>query len=676
MNAFQFLPVKLALCVLLGILLGYYLDPTPIVSLVIAGTSVLTLGLIYKLKKNQNTFYYGAIFLLAAISIGVFSFSLTQPKNKANHYQQYDTGEKTIWHVKVLEVLKSTEFSHRYIVRIRAVGENLTSGNVVVNTPKDSINFPLFVDQEFSFYGNSTPIGAPKNPYQFNYKNYMKVLGVTHQINIDDLSTTVFSKSRRTIYGMAASLRNTISKDLKKAGITPEAHQIMEALLLGQRNDISPVIYDNYKKAGAVHILAVSGLHIGILLLLLQFLLKPLHFLPHGKVIKLILIVCTLWGFAILAGLSASIVRAVTMFSFLAYASFLNRPTNTYNILALSLLAIVLVEPRMVFQVGFQMSYIAVFAIVWIYPLLQNVWKPKNWFVQKTWQILSVSIAAQLGVLPISLYYFHQFPSLFFVSNLIIIPFLGLLLGLGIAVIGLALVQSLPPFLASGYSFLIACMNTVIAWVAKQETFVFSDISFDGIQLVLWYFILIFILQLAQKLKPQTILLLFLGIIGLQSYALLNTHRGQQKNTLWIGHKTRNTVLLHHRKKQLTVMTTDSLETVSMVRNYAVGERLTHIYYKPLKNSYEVNTTPLTVLDSTGLYSLKTKPHGIILLTESPEIHLERLITDIQPKVIVADGSNYRSLVRLWKASCKKQKIPFHYTGEKGAFRYEAVITN
>ena len=253
---------------------------------------------------------------------------------------------------------------------------------------------------------------------------------------------------------------------------------IIQALLLGQRNSISTETYDNYKDAGAVHILAVSGLHIGILLLLLQFLFRPLEILPKGRTIKLVVIVLLLWCFAFLAGLSASVVRAVTMFSFVAYALYLNRPSNTFNILALSMFFILLLfNPMLLFQVGFQMSYAAVFSIVWIYPMLQRFWTPKNSVLQKIWQLLSVSIAAQLGVLPISLFYFHQFPGLFFISNLLIVPFLGLLLGMGILVMVLALLDILPDFLVLWYNRIISLMNSVVEWVAQQEAFIFKNIS-------------------------------------------------------------------------------------------------------------------------------------------------------------------------------------------------------
>ena len=162
---------------------------------------------------------------------------------------------------------------------------------------------------------------------------------------------------------------------------------------LATSNNISRGIpedtYNNYQNAVAVHILAVSGLHVGILLLIREFLLSMIERIRRGKMLKLMLVVGLLWSYAFIAGLSHSIVQAVTMFSFLAYSMYLNRPTDPFNIIALSILFILLINPLFLFQVGFQMSYGAVIAIVWVYHKLQRFWYPDNFVVRKIWQLLS-----------------------------------------------------------------------------------------------------------------------------------------------------------------------------------------------------------------------------------------------------------------------------------------------
>ena len=184
----------------------------------------------------------------------------------------------------------------------------------------DSITQIFKVDDELIVFGKLDEINPPLNPHQFDYKSYLKGLGISHQLRLNTDTFFLMENPSTTIYGVVASVRSKIIDKLKQANFGTEELGIIQALLLGQRNDISAETYNNYKNAGVVHILAVSGLHIGILLLLLQFLLRPLERLPKGKTLKLIAIVALLWCFALLAGLSASVVRAVTMFSLVAYA--------------------------------------------------------------------------------------------------------------------------------------------------------------------------------------------------------------------------------------------------------------------------------------------------------------------------------------------------------------------
>lgn len=607
--------------------------------------------------------------MLTTICMGILSISLWQPKNRPDHYTHQDLREAHTWHIKIQEVLKSTNFSDRYIGIVKNRDNKKASGKLILNRPTDSTKQQHIVDDELIIYTKLYDLRHPLNPYQFNYKNYLSNLGIYHQVQLKPNNHFPLKNTTSTVYGIAASIRNKISSKLKQANFGADELGIIQALLLGQRNDISEATYNNYKNAGAVHILAVSGLHIGIILLLLQFLLQPLERLPRGKTMKLIVIVLLLWGFALLAGFSASVVRAVTMFSFVAYALYLNRPSNTFNILALSMFTILLlINPMLIFQVGFQMSYAAVFAILWIYPLLQRFWFPKNILIRKIWQLLSVSIAAQVGVLPISLFYFHQFPGLFFVSNLLIVPFLGLILGMGILVILLALLNTLPDFLVSIYDTLIRIMNQAIAWVAQQEGFLFQNISFDSVQLIAAYGVLItLILVLTKSTYKRTIGFLCCAI-GFQLWTFYSAYDSQKKEQLFVAHQTKNSVLLHQKGNILSIFSTNKNAPKRLTTNYAIAKRIDSITHLTLRNSYTFEDKNLIIIDSLGVYPPPKAKPDYLLLTQSPKINLERLIDSLHPKYIIADGSNYKTYIKRWAASCKKRKLPFHYTGEKGAY--------
>ena len=670
MRLLRFVPIKLTLLLVLGILLGSWLGVKIVLSSVLVLIFTILLATVFLKETNRKGIAFGIIMAALTVALGILSIALSNPYNYSTHYSKQESN-KGNWHLKITEVLKPTSFSRRYFAKVVSLNGKQVSGRLLLSKSLDSSKQTLQVDEEILLYASVEKIYPPLNPHQFNYKKYMNGLGYHDQISLNENNFQVLPDFKRTVYGLAASYRNKIITELEKTDFGKEELSIIKALLLGERGDIPKETYEDYKNAGAVHILAVSGLHIGILLLLLQYVLRPLEMLPHGKKIKLAVTVTLLWGFAFLAGFSASVIRAVTMFSFVAYALYLNRPSNTFNILALSMFFILLViDSNLLFQVGFQMSYAAVFAIVWIYPLLQKIGSPRNRILKKIWQLLLVSVAAQLGVLPIGLFYFHQFPGLFFISNLVIVPALGLILGLGILVTLLALLNILPEILVTLYNSMIQLMNSIISWVAAQEAFIFKNVSFDGIQLVLAYVILISFVLFMNKSNFRRAVILGLAIIGFQAYLLFAEFRSGQKENLYVLHQSGNSVILQQSGKNMGLFTNDSVRGRLLADNFKVAERMKSISFRCLENSYKALGKDIYIMDSLAIYPPETGSIDYLLLTQSPKINLERLVDSLNPKNVIADGSNYKSYIERWKNTCAKKKIPFHYTGEKGSYKF------
>ena len=671
MKLLAFIPIKLTLLLILGILIGHFFSFNPVHLLINTITLFILLSAVFILERKTNTRLFGFIAAIAFISLGIYSYTSEQLQNRANHYTKITSQEGGAWTLKINEVLKPNHYSHRYFATVKSIGDKKISGSLLITIPNDSTNTTLQVDDEFLTFANIQAINEPLNPHQFNYKKYLENIGVYHQLKISSSQFIKVEKPKTTLFGIASKVRNHIIDKLKKENFGTDELGVIQALLLGQRSDISEETYTNYQKAGAVHILAVSGLHIGILLLLIQFLLSPLRHIPKGRTIILILSVLFLWGFAFLAGLSASIIRATTMFTFVAYALYLNRPSNSFNILALSILFILLfINPNLLFQVGFQMSYAAVFAILWIFPLLKKLWFPKNKFVRYFWQLLCVSIAAQLGVLPISLYYFHQFPGLFFISNLIIVPALGIILGMGILVIFLSLLNWLPSQLAWFYNGIINVMNNLIGWVAKQESFIFSSISFDFGQLILSIIMIVLFIKACSLISYKRIALFLISLFCFQSYTSFQKLEASKATEAIVLHQTKNSILFNRSGRHLSILSNSTEMANNLISDYQTAERIKSIRFDSLKNSYSLKNGTLLILDSTGIY-FKSESIEKILLTQSPRINLKRFIDSIKPKEIIADGSNYRSYIERWRLTCLKNKIPFHYTGEKGAYYIE-----
>ena len=568
------------------------------------------------------------------------------------------------------KVLKPGNYHYKYIAEVIQIDHQKTTGSVLINIEKDSVASFFKIGDRILLKNKFIAIKESLNPYQFNYKNYLAKQGIHQQAYATKQELLLLDQTSTSFLEFIAAFRLKIQQSLQQYDFSEDELAIMNALLLGQRQDISKELTANYSKAGAIHILAVSGLHVGIILWMLSFVLKPLGRYKKGKVIKLVLVLLFLWFFAVLAGMSASVTRAVTMFSAIAIGQFFNKRNAIEQSLIFSMFLLLLLKPLFLFDVGFQLSYLAVFGIIWVQPVFYQLWKPKYYIIDKGWQLITVSTAAQLGVLPISLFYFHQFPGLFFLSNLLIIPFLGVILGTGIIVLGLSYLTILPVFLVDIYGGIISILNRLVAFIARQEAFLFSDISFSFIKMFFSYLVIIACFQFFLKRNAKRCLFFLSSVLIFQSVFFYEKYHNEKNNEFIVFHKSRNSIVGIRTGSFLEVYNDmDSLVTKqNLLKNYKVGENIQYQNYQKLPTILQLNKQIILFIDTAGVYNLTDLRQPIVLLRQSPKINLERLINRLQPTIIIADGSNYKSYVRRWKATCLKLQIPFWSTNEQGAY--------
>lgn len=242
---------------------------------------------------------------------------------------------------------------------------------------------------------------------------------------------------------------------------------IASALILGVTDGLDNELTQAYAASGAMHVLAVSGLHVGIIYGIILLVLRPLTRNQKGKWVVALLSIFLLWGYAMVTGFSPSVLRAVTMFSFVALARPLNYRTNIYNILAVSAFCLLLINPYLIMSVGFQLSYLAVIGIVYLQPLVYRLWSPRSLFLDKIWQITCVSLAAQLATFSLGILYFHQFPVYFLFSNLFVIPgAIGILLS-GIMLLALSSFTAVAEVVGYFLTWLIKGLNYLVLTVEQ-----------------------------------------------------------------------------------------------------------------------------------------------------------------------------------------------------------------
>lgn len=667
----QFPLTRITIGFVIGILFANYfkfLTPTIGFVLLCFTFSLFTIAFYRSKKQFLPNNFFGLTTYFLSFSVGISTLLIhsgwQQKDNYIHHIKSSET--KHIIEVVLREKLKSTANYHRYIALVNNVDGKSCSGKLMVNFNTAAFENDFKIGTPLQINNQLILPNPPLNPDQFDYGKYLLQKSILAQTFLDPSHVKTHVSLVRDAFFYADLIRATIRNNLKKSNFNTKELNILMALLLGQQQDIDSEIVSDYQFAGAIHILSVSGLHVGFVLLFLNFLLQGFPNSKRNSYYKLAVTLFALWGFAVLAGLSPSVIRSVTMFSFVAVGLHLKRQSNIFHTLLVSLLLILLFEPSFLFDVGFQLSYVALFSILWMQPLLDKIWQPKNKIANYFWQILTVSFAAQIGTLPLSLYYFHQFSGLFFITNVIVIPFLSVIMAMGIVVMLLACVDFVPKFLAVSLEWWIAILNKIIGSIASLEQFVLKDIPLNAILLWSLYFVIIALVFCFKKASFQRIAIVLMAILLLQASYFGSRWKAQQQEEWIVFNVKRATLIVERNGSDVAVFTNADLRKNNALQSYMTANFCKIDKVKPITNLASFRNKKILIIDSLGNYP-RANP-DVMLLRDSPRINLDRVFKTCKPKVMVADASNYKSYVALWKVTCLKEKIPFHYTNEKGFY--------
>ena len=668
----KFPTLNITLCVVLGILASNEVKPDINSACLLVSLLFIPFLLFFWLsnKKAIFRFYFGLSAYLLSFFVGFMVYSLHFKHNQPLHYSNELKNEKSLVGGVISEKIRPNKFTHKYFLEVETVDKIDKTGKLLILLSKKDAKKEFQIGDVILAYAFVKPIIRPHNPYQFDYAAHLEKKDVFHQLYLEDNNYSVVS-CEKNLYYKLEQIRNVIVTKLENANISSNRLEIIKALFLGQRQDIDQETNNQYSQAGAIHILAISGLHIGILLFFFKTLLKPLERFRYGKIILPFLLIFILWSFALLSGLSASVVRAVTMFSFITIGMYMRRETNIYNTLGSSILLILLIRPNFLFDVGFQLSYCAVFSIVTIQPLFAKLWKSSNKIIQYFYDILTVSFAAQIGVLPLSLYYFHQFPGLFFLTNLVVIPLLTLILVCGMIALLFAVMRIPTEIFIHLLSFLVGLMNRYVAFISSLEKFIIKGIPFNLTLLFSSLLALIGIVLWFKKPKFNRILIALICILLFQLSIIGSLEYHKSNDEFIIFQYPKQTILAKKTNNSLTILSNEKdIADNYVLKNYLQANFGQIGSVTKLKNILQINDTKILVIDKEGIYRIPIKPN-IILLTQSPKINLERVIEELNPAIIIADGSNYKYLLENWQQTCLQKNIPFHSTSEKGYYKIE-----
>ncbi len=611
-----------------------------------------------------RTFFWG----IAFFCLGVCTAHIDQLLPE-KHYSKYISPGINEIKIELHQRLRGNQRNHRFYAEVTAINELPTEGMILVQIKKDSSLSPLFLGDKLLVRDRLSIIQPPLNPKGFNYKKYLKGLAIFHQLQTSNKAIDFIEHSEKFMFRN----KNYILKKLNESSLNHSTIAILKTMLLGERSSLDTTIRDEYAKAGVVHLFAISGLHIGLLMLLFQWLLRPLKLLPHGNLIQLIGVLTLLWCYAFFVGATASVLRSVTLFSAYHVGMQSNRKLPTAYLVLLSMAILVFFRPQFILQLGFQMSYLAVFGILYLYPLMHYKWnfKPLQW----GWNLTCVSLAAQIAVAPISIYHFHQFPGLFLLSNWTILPFISSFLYLGIGCILWLLFFPLPEIIVTLLDGLILKMNLFVTWISQQEAFIFSSIVLDKLSLGLLYGILLCSVAGLYQKKMHWYVLTFCSLVVLIVH--LNTLPENEEQKLWVVHSYGETILVEKNGKSFTFHSNIQLdEKHFIIRHFTQNFSHSTWTIVPLFNKYLIDDRQLYIVEKEWPKEIPLQENALIILNNNPTINLERLIMNYSPKKIIIDGSNTPYYINRWTTTLKKTETSYHITSTMGAYELTAKSGN
>ncbi len=364
-------------------------------------------------------------------------------------------------------------------------------GKVICNLPAKSAGFKPELGDHLLLENYIKSVSENKNPSTFNYRKFLSYKDIYHQILLNKTNSSLISKNTRfNLKFQANKLRNTIVSLNKEFLNNTQNSSFANAILIGFKDELDPELIWAYANSGAIHVLAVSGLHVGLIYMIVFFILGLITKKSNFKYSITLLII---WAYALTVGLPASVFRATIMFSIILVGKLTNQNNNVFNNLGVSALIILLINPFDLFNVGFQLSHLSVLGIsLFTTKIHQLIWL-KNKYLNKITLLIAVSLAAQLVTFPLGLLFYHQFPTYFLISNLVVIPAVTIILSLNIFSLLFFKIQFMKSLLSLILNFIITTTNELILKIEKLPNSIFTDIDITTFSCIIIYILIILI---------------------------------------------------------------------------------------------------------------------------------------------------------------------------------------
>ena len=471
MSSWGMIPfVRILIWFLPGVFLG--LHENHIVSITVLFTIILCLVLFVTIKKTTHAIYFWLLLLLLGFATSKY-YQVIFPHHTLPTGKVHLVGE-------IIDAPIEKDKVFAFPLKITAVN-NQPQPKVLCYVQKSEEYNSLKLGDLIELQGFVNEVKTPANLGEFNYKKYLANQRIFQTIYIPEEGFAIISSSGFSVRKLADETRKWAAVAIEKLRLTLSKEGIVKALLLGLKSDLTESTKLSFARTGAMHVLAVSGLHVGIIFAVFHLLFKGLKEKRFGQGTYALLMIAGVWGFAFITGLAPSVNRAAIMFTILIVGKSLRRDVNTYNSIAASAFLMLISNPYLIFDVGFQLSYAAVTGIVFFHPKIYAWFNHLPTWLDKCWSLTAVAIAAQISTLPFTLIYFHQFPSYFWLSNIIVIPAATIILYLGMAYLFLGQLLPVTHVFSSALDLVLGAMQLGVGWLSSLPGAVLANIHLSSL---------------------------------------------------------------------------------------------------------------------------------------------------------------------------------------------------
>lgn len=553
-------------------------------------------------------------------------------------------------------------------------------GKIIVYFKKDSLLPALSYGTQIVFKKPLQEIKNAGNPGGFDYKRYSLFQGITHQVFLKPGEFEIISgKKEKSLDKFLFATREKVLAILRKNINGEKELGLAEALLIGYKDDLDQSLVQSYTNTGVVHIIAISGLHLGLIYWLLALLLKPLQKRKNISWLRPVLIITGLWIFSLLAGAQPSILRSAIMFTCIVLGESLSKKTSIYNTMAVSAFILLCINPYWLWDVGFQLSYAAVLSIIIFMQPVYNWFYLKNKLLDAIWKLNAVTIAAQILTVPLSIYHFHQFPNLFMLTNFLAVPLSSIILLGEILLCVISFIPAVAALVGQFLHWLIWLMNS---YIERIEAIRFS--LWDGLQINLLQAIFSFLFAvgicywLMEKSKPA----FRIGLVSLLLFSILRTY------SFFTAIKQEKIIVYNVPQKR-------AIDIINGRHYYFIGDSdllvndfARNFHLKPARILYRINESQnipdfsiaenyinfkgrhLLLIDkSISFTPVSNKPTiDLLIISKNPKLYITKLAASLTIKQVVFDGSVPAWKATYWKRDCDSLHIPWHDVTTNGAY--------